>query len=436
MLRRQMRPEVGAGRMEMDRSALHKESTILVQAPGDLSSPSIKFAPHVGLLTGGQDRHYAFGLATALIAKKVRLDVIGNDLVDGPEMHNTPGLEFINLYGNRRKAGILVKIKNILSFYLGLFRYAMKAEPKIIHILWNNKFELLDRTLLMLYFRMLGKKTVITVHNVNAGRRDLKDSVINRSSLEFQYRMADHLFVHTSKMRDELLDQFHVRKSAVTIIPYGINNAVLDSGLTRQEARHRLSIKSGEKALLFFGAIKPYKGLEYLVSAFQKISAEHSDYRLIIAGERKKDSEKYYSSVQQLIDSHPSRAQIISEINFIPDDETEIYFKAADVAVLPYTEIFQSGILFMAYAFGLPVIASDVGSFAEDIIEGRTGLVCRPRDPDDLASKTQLYFDSELYKELDQRRPEIKNYMLSRHSWSDVADLTRQVYLGLAERVS
>ena len=119
---------------------------------------------------------------------------------------------------------------------------------------------------------------------------------------------------------------------------------------------------------------------------------------------------------------------------FIPDSEIEVYFKAADVAVLPYTEIFQSGILFMAYAFGLPVIASDVGSFAEDIVEGRTGFVCRPRDSDDLARKAKLYFESQLYKELEHRRPEIRDNAFSRHSWSDVADLTRQIYLQLAGR--
>jgi glycosyltransferase involved in cell wall biosynthesis len=108
-----------------------------------------------------------------------------------------------------------------------------------------------------------------------------------------------------------------------------------------------------------------------------------------------------------------------------------MYFKAADVAVLPYTEIFQSGILFLAYSFGLPVIATDVGSFGENIIEGRTGLVCKPCDPDDLAAAIQRYFDSDLFRELELRRKEIQDYALSKHSWEVVGDLTRNVYSGL-----
>jgi glycosyltransferase involved in cell wall biosynthesis len=137
-----------------------------------------------------------------------------------------------------------------------------------------------------------------------------------------------------------------------------------------------------------------------------------------------------------MIERDPNREKVLQKIEFIPDPETEIYFKSADVTVLPYTEIFQSGILFLAYAYGLPVIATDVGSFSEDIVEGITGLVCKPRDPDDLATTIQRYFETNLYRELKNRRQEIRDYALSRHSWGTVADITRDVYSKLLEPVS
>ncbi|MCU1308152.1 MAG: glycosyltransferase, partial [Acidobacteriaceae bacterium] len=139
-------------------------------------------------------------------------------------------------------------------------------------------------------------------------------------------------------------------------------------------------------------------------------------------------------NIQQTIGRHSSREQVIQKIEFIPDDQTEFYFKAADVCVLPYTEIFQSGILFLAYTFGLPVIATDVGSFGEDIIEGSTGFVCKPCDPDDLAEAIQGYFDSDLFRNLEHRSQEIRDYALSRHSWEAVSDLTRNVYSELLAR--
>ena len=109
----------------------------------------------------------------------------------------------------------------------------------------------------------------------------------------------------------------------------------------------------------------------------------------------------------------------------------ELYLKAADVLVLPYKEIFQSGVLFLAYSFGLPVVATDVGSFREEIVEGRTGFLCKPGDPAELAKAIETYFASDLYKNLKVRRQEIKDYAEANHSWNAVADLTRNAYAGM-----
>lgn len=382
----------------------------------------------VGLLTGGQDRHYAAGLATALASQGIALDVIGSDDVDGSEMRSTAGIRFLNLHGSCGHAGALAKLKRILLAYVRLMRYAASSQVRVVHILWNNRVEFFDRTLLMLYYKSLGKKAVLTAHNVNAGRRDSRDSVLNRLTLRIQYALADHIFVHTRRMKEELVQRFYVDEDAVSVIPYGINNAIPDTDITRAEARLRLGLESGDKVVLAFGAIKPYKGLEYLVAAFQSLAATGVNYRLIIAGEQKKGSEDYLARVQQTIERDSSRKQVIQKIGFIADEETELYFKAADVAALPYTDIFQSGILFMAFSFGLPVVASDVGSFREDVRDGETGFICRSRDPRDLAAALKRYFESDLYQHLDRRRQEIRSQMLAKHSWEEVATLTRNVY--------
>ena len=95
---------------------------------------------------------------------------------------------------------------------------------------------------------------------------------------------------------------------------------------------------------------------------------------------------------------------VIERIEYIPDEETELYFKAADVLILPYTHVFQSGVLFLGYSFGLPAIAADVGTLKEEIIEGQTGFVFKPQDSSDLASKIDKYFKSELFRNLESRR--------------------------------
>ena len=109
----------------------------------------------------------------------------------------------------------------------------------------------------------------------------------------------------------------------------------------------------------------------------------------------------------------------------------ELYFKAADVLIVPYVHIFQSGVPFLAYSFGLPVIATDVGSLREDIIEGRTGFVCQPEDSSALARTIDKYFESELFRDLENRRFEIKEYANERYSWNKVAAITTAVYSNL-----
>src|SRR6185295_1596035 len=117
--------------------------------------------------------------------------------------------------------------------------------------------------------------------------------------------------------------------------------------------------------------------------------------------------------------------QILLKIAHIPDDETEVYFKAEDLLVLPCTYIYQSGVLFLGYSFGLPVVATDVGALREEIIEGRTGFVCRPEDSVDLARAIEKYFSSDLFNNLQNRRQEIRKYTLERHSWDVISESTR-----------
>jgi len=397
--------------------------------------PDSPLGIEIGLLTGCQDRPYAFGLATALISKAVSVDVIGGDEQDSPELHVTPDLRFLNLRGSQRQdAKFAEKLSRLVVYYARLIRYAAHARPRILHILWNNKIELFDRTMLMLYYKIQGKKIALTAHNVNQARRDSNDSLLNRLTLRIQYRLTDHIFVHTKKMKTELVEDFGVRERTVTVIRHPINNAFPDTDLTPAEAKRRLGVRDDERTILFFGRIRPYKGIEILLAAFRQLLTSHANYRLIIAGEPKKGSEDYLDEIQRTISREFSKGEIILKVQFIPDEEMELYLKAADVLVLPYKNIFQSGVLFLAYSFGLPVVATDVGSFREEIVEGKTGFLCRPDDPADLAKTLEQYFSSELYRNLSKRRQEIKDYANTVHSWDAVAELTRNAYAALLGR--
>lgn len=409
----QSRPDVGAG----------------LDEKGQSPPPTARLK--IALLTGGIDKPYVLGLAGALTADGIMLEIIASDELDVPELRDNPRVRVLNLRGDQNPvASLASKALRVSRYYLRLIRYAATAEPVVFHILWNNKFELLDRTALLLYYKSLGKKIVFTAHNVNAGKRDLNDSYINRLSLRIQYRICDHIFVHNTKSKSELLSEFFVPESKVTVIPFGINNTVPNTGLSSTEAKQKLGIKHDKKVLLFFGRIAPYKGLDHLLKAFADLLSSDRAYLLMIAGKPKWD-DSYWNKMKAFISDSGIAPNVIHDAEFIPDEKVEVFFKAADVLVLPYTNVFQSGVQFLAYSFGLPVIATDVGSLKEQIVEDQTGFVCDPGDSVSLAKTIRKYFLSELFRELDRRRADIRIYANELYSWQKVVSLTERVYANL-----
>lgn len=387
------------------------------------------------VLTGGGDKPYALGLSEALTAAGCEIDFIGSNDLDVPELRNNPGVRFLNLRGDMRSdVGAATKVFRVLGYYMKLIQYAGTAKPRVFHILWNNKFEWFDRTALMLYYRLLGKRVVFTAHNVNGRKRDGTDNWLNRLSLRIQYGLSHHVFVHTRRMKDELILDFFLPATKVTVIPFGINNTVPNTPLTPADAKRRLGLSGRDQVMLFFGRIAPYKGLDYLIDALGQLAGKYPDLRLVIAGMPKivagaiGEGENYWKEIEELITRTGTAERILQRIQFVPDEETELYFKAADVLVLPYRHIFQTGVLFLGYGFGLPAIAADVGSLKEEIIEGRTGFVSPAKDPAALASTIETYFSSDLFQNLERHRREIQEYANERYSWAKVASITTGIY--------
>jgi D-inositol-3-phosphate glycosyltransferase len=386
----------------------------------------------IALFTGGIDKHYACGLSRSLASAGIAVDVICNSEMETPEIEESPNLRLFVLYATPQRKNMLRKLLAILWVYARLITYAAGSSASIFHILWNYKFPLFDRTLLLIYYKLLGKRLVFTAHNINAGERDGGDSISNRLSLRIQYRLMEHIFVHTAKMKDQLVQTFGVREERISIIPFGTYDMVPQSSMTSAEAKRRLGLRESDRTILFFGRITPYKGIDLLVEAFAQIALRDRSYRLVIAGEAMKESGQQWQQVQQTIAESPMREQVVQHARFIDDSEIEVFFKAADVLALPYTQIFQSGVLFMSYSFGLPVIATDVGSFGRDIIEGETGFVCRPGDSADLAKVIERYFASDLFTTIDTQRNKIKDFIQASHSWEIAAGKTGDVYAQLS----
>jgi glycosyltransferase involved in cell wall biosynthesis len=348
--------------------------------------------------------------------------------------HVAAGFESLYFHALRREepcdASGWSRLIGLALFYTRLARYAASTDATIFHILWYNRFEAFDNVFWPLYYRALGKRLVLTAHNIDRMQRDGRRSEFLTASLRFLYRQVDYIFVHTEKMRWELERDFGVPHQKIGVIPYGINNAVPVSGIGRTGARQALGLRDDEKVLLFFGNIAPYKGLDLLLDALQIVPA----CRLVVAGRLKQNSTGYWNEIEERITQKGLQDRVIRHIRFIPDEKIELYFKAADVLVLPYRRIYQSGVLFLAYSFGLPVVATDVGDLRNAIQKGVTGYFCKRDDATALADAITEYFASDLYRHLEERRKAISESIASTHSWEAIGGSLFRQYCELSVR--
>jgi D-inositol-3-phosphate glycosyltransferase len=391
------------------------------------SSSSIK----VSLLTGAHDPMYSIPLASALADRNIEIDFVGNDAMQGAVGLERANIRYLNLRGSQQPAPLHSMIIRIVRYYAKLIGYARRTDSRLFHILWLNKFEVFDRTMLMLLYKLLGKKLVFTAHNVNTRKRDGRDSWVNRLTLRAMYWLLDHIFVHTELSKEELLRDYRVAADKVSVIPHGLNTYVPDTALSRAEARASLGLEADERVVLFFGLIAPYKGLDLLLDAVKVLASWNDRPRIIVAGSAKRRSDPYWPTLKSRLESEELFSRVLVKDHFIPENEVAILLKAADVLVLPYRAIYQSGPLLLAYRFGLPVIATKVGSFDRDVISDVTGFLCEPEDPEDLARAIQRYFASRLYGDREASQEQVRRIGREKYSWDGIARTIEEVYARL-----
>jgi D-inositol-3-phosphate glycosyltransferase len=386
----------------------------------------------VSLLTGGDDPNYAVPLAAALANQGVHVDFIGNDDMKNALDLKHANIEYFNLRGDQTAGAPLhSKMARIVRYYQNLVSYTLRTDSRLFHILWLNKFEVVDRTLVNLLYKLMRKKICFTAHNINARKRDGRDTWINRATLRAMYSIVDRIFVHTAPSKEELVGDYGVAPAKITVIPFGLNTYVPDTPFSKSEARALLGLRDTEKILLFFGQIAPYKGLDILVEAMRRLGSRAPDCRLVIAGRAKLGFESHWQAVKARAESDGIRPRIVMMDRFIPDADVPVLFRAADALVLPYREIYQSGPLSLAHRFGVPVIATRVGSFDHDVSPDVTGMLCQPDNPEDLAAAIQRFFGSELYLHGEQTQKRIQEIAQERYSWERVSQEIIEVYARL-----
>ncbi|MEI6840502.1 MAG: glycosyltransferase [Methanomicrobiales archaeon] len=222
-------------------------------------------------------------------------------------------------------------------------------------------------------------------------------------------RLATCDVVHSENDRQLISTHYRIDLEKVHVIPHGIYDQYKKTD--RNIAKDRLQIRE-PNLILFFGLLRPYKGVKYLIKAFEQLPKHLIDEtRLLIVGEAWEDQES-----RDLVERSTFKSHITLINRYVGDDEVPTYFSAADMLVLPYTRASQSGVAHIGMAFGIPIIASRVGGLEESLGKYAGSYFVEPGDPEQLADTLKKTLPEKKLYEV----PEVLRWDVIAGQWSEL----------------
>ncbi|KKH98038.1 sugar transferase [Methanosarcina sp. 1.H.T.1A.1] len=277
------------------------------------------------------------------------------------------------------------------------FRFIKKQNPDVIILQWWTSSVAQMHLLLKLFASLLNKpKIIIEFHEVVDPFEEsiLPIRLYSKITGKLLRKNLDAYITHSESDKQLVAERYAIAPEKIHVIPHGLYDQygeVLDS----KKAKEALSIKE-EFVILSFGLIRKYKGIPYLIRAFEQLPSEVvQKSRLLIVGEIWEDRKELLDQIEA--SPYSDRITLVDE--YVPDDKVNVYFSAADVVVLPYLRASQSGIAHIAMSFGKPVVVSEVGGLKESMANYEGTFFVPPGDVESIRKAVLNQFGSEKYYE-------------------------------------
>lgn len=280
----------------------------------------------------------------------------------------------------------LIDSLNPLS-WLNAFLAIRSYHPQVVVLQWWHEFWAPVWLVIEWLLKRWGKaRTIIICHNVLPHER----RAWNRALATLVLRAAAQVIVQSTSEKARFLEL--VPTGHVEVVPHPLYDMFDRPEITRQEARRHLGIRDNAQVLLFFGFVRAYKGVHFLIEALSVVREQLPDVCLLVVGEFWDDRQSYELQIKSLgLEAH---VQLIDR--YVPNEEVALYFKAADLVVLPYTAATQSGVLQLALGFGAPVISTRAGGIPEAVVEGDDVILVEPANSRALAEAILAFFRSSM----------------------------------------
>ena len=284
----------------------------------------------------------------------------------------------------------------------------LEQNPKTIIFAYFHPFFAISNGWISRYIKRRNPKIKIIalVHNVHPNQR-----------MPFAFLLTKYFFVTCDSfisLTHSVADQIKSFVPSAKICEgfHPLYNQFGDK-ISQSESRSHLGLDPKGKYILFFGIIRPYKGLKYLLQAMKDERLIERDIRLIIAGESYMNNVEYSQQIEDL----GIHDRVVFHNYFIPNQKVQDYFSASDLLVQPYSHVSQSGILSIAMHFELPAIVTKSGGLSERIKNGETGY-CIEQSPKAIADSIVDYFDNNRHDEFSRSIAKEK----TKYTWEKLAN--------------
>jgi glycosyltransferase involved in cell wall biosynthesis len=299
---------------------------------------------------------------------------------------------------------------NPVTYVRAARRIARFSPDVVIFQWWHPFFAFAFAGINLLLKRLWKGPTLYLCHNVLPHEA----SVVDRTLSRIGFRGVDGFLVQSreDETRLQSLKGADLGGKRSAVHPHPIYDMFRTGTVDREAARRTLGVTG--RVALFFGYIRPYKGVSILLEAFAEV-LKRVEMTLLVVGEFYEDRKPYDELIARLgIGDH-----LVVVDRYVPNEEVETYFEAADVVVLPYRSATQSGIVQVAYGFDTPVIVTAVGGLPDVVTDGKTGFVVPPEDRAALAGAMITFFEENRSREMSAEVAAAKD----RFSWQRCAEI-------------
>ncbi len=279
---------------------------------------------------------------------------------------------------------------NPLTWYQA-YRHLRNTKPDVIILQWWTSSVSHMHLLLKFMGSMLNSKLIIEFHEVIDPLEDniLPLRIYSRLMGKLLRRNISAYIVHSNSDKILVAERYGINPKKIHVIPHGLYDHY--KAIENKKAKETLNIKENF-VILYFGLIRKYKGVSFLIKAFEELP-QHlvQKSRLLIVGEIWDERQKLLNQIA--VSPYKEKITLVDE--YVPDDMIPIYFSAANLVVLPYTRASQSGIAHIAMCFGKPVIASEVGGLKESLRRYEGTFFVPPEDSHALAEEILKHVKSQ-----------------------------------------